>query len=157
MIEIAGLPAHILLIHAVVVLAPIAGLAAVVYAAAPRWRGYLAWPLGLLSLGLVPLSLLTAQAGEQLEKTRPASALIHEHAEQGDVLKAVSVVFFVVVAATLVTSYEPIGRRFAFLGSLRTHRLVRTALLVLAVAAGAFFIYQSVITGHSGAASVWAA
>ncbi|MEO3932019.1 hypothetical protein WMO79_04295 [Micrococcaceae bacterium Sec7.4] len=156
MIEIAGLPAHILLIHAVVVLAPIAGLAAIVYAAAPRWRSYLAWPLGVLSLGLVPVSLITAQAGEQLQKARPASALIREHAEQGDVLKAVSVVFFAVIAATLVVSYEPIGRRFAFLGSLRTNRAVRTTLLVGAAAAGAFFIYQSIITGHSGAASVWA-
>lgn len=156
MIEIAGLPAHILLIHAVVVLAPIAGLAAIVYAAAPRWRSYLAWPLGVLSLGLVPVSLITAQAGEQLQKARPSSALIREHAEQGDVLKAVSVVFFVVIAATLVVSYEPIGPRFAFLGSLRTNRAVRTTLLVVAAAAGAFFIYQSIITGHSGAASVWA-
>ena len=155
MIEIAGLPAHILLIHAVVVLAPIAGLAAIVYAAAPRWRGYLAWPLGVLSLGLVPLSLLTAEAGEQLEKARPSPALIREHAEQGDVLKAVSVVFFVVVAAALIVSYEPIGRRFAFLGALRTNSAVRMALLVVAAAAGAFFVYQSVITGHSGAASVW--
>ncbi|MCB5293533.1 hypothetical protein [Arthrobacter sp. SO3] len=156
MIEIAGLPAHILLIHAVVVLAPIAGLAAIVYAAAPRLRSYLAWPLGGLSLGLVPVSLLTAQAGEQLQKARPASALIHEHAEQGDVLKAVSVVFFVVIAATLIVSYEPIGRRFAFLGHLRTNRAVRIALLAVAAAAGAFFVYQSIITGHSGAASVWA-
>ena len=155
MIDIAGLPAHILLIHAVVVLAPAAGLAAIAYAAAPRWRGYLAWPLGVLSLGLVPLSLITAEAGEQLEEARPSSALIREHAEQGDVLKAVSVVFFVIVAATLVASHEPIGRRFAFLGSLRTNRVVRLALLVVAAAAGAFFIYQSVITGHSGAASVW--
>jgi len=156
MIEIAGLPAHILLIHAVVVLAPIAGLGAIVYAAAPRWRSYLAWPLGVLSLGLVPVSLITAQAGEQLQKARPSSALIREHAEQGDVLKAVSVVFFVVIAATLVVSYEPIGRRFAFLGSLRTNLAVRTILLVVAAAAGAFFIYQSIVTGHSGAASVWA-
>lgn len=156
MVEIAGLPAHILLIHAVVVLAPIAGLAAIVFAAVPRWRSHLAWPLGVLSLGLVPLSLLTAQAGEQLEKNRPASALIREHAEQGDVLKAVSVVFFVVVAAALVAGYDPIGRRFSFLGSLRTNRAVRITLMVAAAAVGAFFIYQSVITGHSGAASVWA-
>jgi hypothetical protein len=157
MIEIAGLPAHILLIHAVVVLAPIAGLAAIVFAAVPRWRSQLAWPLGVLSLGLVPLSLLTAQAGEQLEETRPTSALIREHAEQGDVLKAVSVVFFLVVAAALIAGYDPIGRHFSFLGRLRTNPAVRTTLLVLAAAAGAFFVYQSIITGHSGAASVWAA
>ncbi|KQN88921.1 hypothetical protein [Arthrobacter sp. Leaf69] len=157
MIDIAGLPAHILLIHGVVVLAPIAGLAAILFAALPRWRSYLAWPLGVLSLGLVPLSLLTAEAGEQLEETRPASALIREHAEQGDVLRAVSVVFFVVVAAALIAAYDPIGRRFSFLGRLRTNRAVRITLLVVSAAVGAFFIYQSIITGHSGAASVWAA
>lgn len=156
MIEIAGLPAHILLIHAVVVLAPIAGLGGIVYAAVPRWRRYLAWPLAVLSLGLVPLSLLTAQAGEQLEESRPSSALIREHAEQGDLLKAVSVLFFVVVAGALVVTFEPVGRRFAFLGRLRTHPAVRVALPAVAAAAGALLIYQSIITGHSGAASVWA-
>ncbi|WP_445155304.1 hypothetical protein ACTWLI_03515 [Arthrobacter sp. Hor0625] len=155
MIEIAGLPAHILLVHAVVVLGPIAGLAAIIYAAAPRWRRYLAWPLGVLALLLVPISLVTAQAGEQLEESRPATEMIHEHAEQGDVLKIVSVIFFVIVAAMIVASYEPIGRRFAFLGSLRENRAVRVVLLVAGALAGAFFLYQSIVTGHSGAASVW--
>ncbi|MDQ0754231.1 DUF2231 domain-containing protein [Arthrobacter sp. B3I4] len=155
MIEIAGLPAHILLVHAVVVLGPIAGLAAIVYAAAPRWRRYLAWPLGVLSLGLVPVALVTAQAGEQLQKSRPATAAIREHAEQGDVLKVVSVIFFVLVAAMIVVSYDPIGRRFAFLGRIRDNRVVRIVLLVAGALAGAFFLYQSIVTGHSGAASVW--
>lgn len=155
MIEIAGLPAHILLVHAVVVLGPIAGLAAIVYAAAPRWRRYLAWPLGVLSLGLVPVALVTAQAGEQLEESRPATAMIRSHAQQGDVLKIVSVIFFVIVAAMIVVSFEPIGRRFAFLGRLRGNRVLRMVLLVAGALAGAFFVYQSVITGHSGAASVW--
>lgn len=155
MIEIAGLPAHILLVHAVVVLGPIAGLAAIVYAVAPRWRRLLAWPLGVLALLLVPISLVTAQAGEQLQKARPATALIREHAEQGDVLKVVSVFFFVFVAAMIVVSYEPIGRRFAFLGTLRENRVVRIVLLVAGALAGAFFVYQTIVTGHSGAVSVW--
>ncbi|HET8878229.1 MAG TPA: hypothetical protein VFN00_02160 [Arthrobacter sp.] len=155
MIEIAGLPAHILLVHAVVVLGPIAGLAAIVYAVAPRWRRLLAWPLGVLALLLVPISLVTAQAGEQLQKARPATALIREHAEQGDVLKVVSVFFFVFVAAMIVVSYEPIGRRFAFLGSLRENRVVRIVLLVAGALAGVFFVYQTIVTGHSGAVSVW--
>jgi len=156
LIEIGGLPAHILLVHAVVVLAPIAGLGAVAYAVAPRWRSYLAWPLGVLSLVLVPVTLVTAQAGEQLEKARPASALVHEHAEQGDVLKVVSVVFFVLVAAMLVDTYEPFGRRLSFLGGIRDNRPVAVALLIVGALAGVFFTYQSIITGHSGAASVWA-
>lgn len=156
MIEIGGLPAHILLVHAVVVLGPIAGLAAIAYAAVTRWRRYLAWPLGVLSLGLVPVALVTAQAGEQLQKARPATQLVREHAEQGDVLKVVSVIFFVIVAAMIIVSFEPIGRRFAFLGPLRENRVLRVVLLVAGALAGAFFLYQSVITGHSGAASVWA-
>ncbi len=155
MIEIAGLPAHILLVHAVVVLGPMAGLGAMVYAAAPRWRPYLAWPLGVLSLGLVPVALLTAQAGEQLQKSRPATAAIQAHAEQGDVLKVVSIIFFALVAGMIVVSYEPIGRRFGFLGRLRENRITRIVLLVAGALAGAFFLYQSVVTGHSGAASVW--
>ncbi|SDP69352.1 hypothetical protein SAMN04487914_12733 [Arthrobacter sp. ok909] len=155
MIEIGGLPAHVLLVHAVVVLGPLAGLGAIVYAVAPRWRSYLAWPLGVLSLILVPITVVTAQAGEQLEKARPASALVREHAQQGDVLKVFSVIFFVIVAAMLVVTYEPFGRRLAFLGGLRDNRIVRVVLLIAGAVAGAFFIYQSVITGHSGAASVW--
>lgn len=155
MIEIAGLPAHILLVHAVVVLGPIAGLGSIAYAAAPRWRRYLAWPLGVLALALVPVALVTAQAGEQLEKARPATAMVRAHAQQGDVLKIVSVIFFVIVAAMIIVSFEPIGRRFAFLGSLRGNRILRIVLLVAGALAGAFFLYQSIITGHSGAASVW--
>ncbi|MET3921084.1 hypothetical protein [Arthrobacter sp. UYEF20] len=92
-------------------------------------------------LGLVPFSLLTAQAGEQLEKSRPASALVNEHAQEGDVLKVASVIVFVIVVAMIVASYEPIGRRLAFLGGLRTNRGVGIVLLVAGAAAGAFFIY----------------
>jgi hypothetical protein len=40
-----------------------------VHLIAPRWRTYLAWPLGLSSLGLAQVSVLAAQAGEQLEGT----------------------------------------------------------------------------------------
>ena len=162
MIEIAGLPAHILLIHGVVVLAPLAGLAAIVYGVWRAAQQYLAWPLGVLALGLVPLTLVTAQAGEQLEKARPASQLLHEHVEQGDVLKYLAVAFFAVTAVMLAVTYEPFARRLerlgslGFIGRLGGSRGVRIALLTAEAVAGAVLIYQSIITGHSGAASVWA-
>ncbi|MET3811548.1 hypothetical protein [Arthrobacter sp. UYEF3] len=109
----------------------------------------------MLALVLVPISLVTAQVGEQLQQSRPATAMIQVHAQQGDVLKIVSVIFFVIVAAMIVTSYEPIGRRFAFLGRLRENRVLGVGLLMAGALAGAFFLYQSIITGHSGASSVW--
>jgi len=157
--EIAGLPAHILLIHGVVVLAPLAGLAAVVFALLRRSRRYLAWPLGVLALILVPLSVLTAEAGEQLEKARPVSKLIEEHAEQGSFLRFVAAFFLVVVAAQIVTAFPGIlTRRPAFRGlrGLLEARWLLPATSVLGVLAGLFLVYQSIATGHSGAASVWA-
>lgn len=157
--EIAGLPAHILLIHGVVVLAPLAGLAAVVFALLRRSRRYLAWPLGILALILVPLSVLTAEAGEQLEKARPVSELIQEHAEQGSFLRFVAAFFLVVVAAQIVAAFPGIlTRRPAFHGlrGLLEARWLLPATSVLGVLAGLFLVYQSIATGHSGAASVWA-
>lgn len=157
--EIAGLPAHILLIHGVVVLAPLAGLAAVVFALLPRSRRYLAWPLGLLALVLVPLAVLTAEAGEQLEKARPVSKLIEEHAEQGSFLRFVAAFFLVVVAAQIAAAFPSIlTRRPAFRGlrGLLEARWLLPATSVLGVLAGVFLVYQSIATGHSGAASVWA-
>ncbi|TQJ59821.1 hypothetical protein FBY30_2076 [Arthrobacter sp. SLBN-83] len=157
--EIAGLPAHILLIHGVVVLAPLAGLAAVVFALLRRSRRYLAWPLGVLALILVPLSVLTAEAGEQLEKARPVSKLIEEHAEQGSFLRFVAAFFLVVVAAQIVAAFPGIlTRRPAFRGlrGLLEARWLLPATSVLGVLAGLFLVYQSIATGHSGAASVWA-
>ncbi|WP_019481149.1 hypothetical protein [Arthrobacter sp. TB 23] len=158
MIEIGGLPAHILLIHAVVVLAPIAGLLAVLFAVAPRLRPRLAWLLGILAVLLAPLSLLTAEAGEQLERSMPESALIEAHAEQGDLFKALALVFLVVVAAQLLTAFPQAlirPQRLRGLRGLLSTRPVQILAVVLGVAGGLVIIYQSIITGHSGSASVW--
>jgi len=157
--DIAGLPAHILLIHGVVVLAPLAGLAAVVFALVRPSRRYLAWPLGILALLLVPLSVLTAEAGEQLEKARPVSKLIQEHAEQGGFLRYVTVLFLVVVAAQIAAAFPSVLARRPAFGGLRgllESRWLLPATSVLGVLAGLFLVYQSIVTGHSGAASVWA-
>ena len=43
--EINGLPLHPLVVHAVVVLSPLAALGGLLYAAVPRWRWWLRWPL----------------------------------------------------------------------------------------------------------------
>lgn len=159
MLEIAGLPAHILLIHGVVVLAPLAGVSAVVFALLRRTRRYLAWPVGVLALLLVPLSVLTAEAGEQLEKARGASQLVEEHAHQGSFLRYVTVLFLVAVGAQITAAFPTLlTRRPAFHGlrGLLESRWLLPATSVLGVLAGLFLVYQSIVTGHSGAVSVWA-
>jgi hypothetical protein len=152
---IGGLPAHILLVHGVVVFGPLAGLGAVVYGLAGRTRRYLAWPLGVLALILAPMALITAQTGEQLQETRGATDAIQAHARQGDILKIAAVVFFFVVVLMLAATFAPLAERFPALAALQRSRPARIAALALGVLAGLFVIYQSVITGHSGSFSVW--
>lgn len=159
MLEIAGLPAHILLIHGVVVLGPLAGIAAVAFALVRRSRRFLAWPLGLLALLLVPLSVLTAEAGEQLEKARPASQLIEEHGHQGSFLRYVTALFLVAVAVQIAAAFPSLLTRqpaFRGLRGVLESRWLGPATSVVGVLAGIFLVYQTIVTGHSGAVSVWA-
>jgi hypothetical protein len=152
---IGGLPAHILLVHGVVVFGPLAGLGAVIYGLAGRTRRYLAWPLGVLALILAPMALITAQAGEQLQETRGATDAIQAHARQGDILKIAAVVFFFVVVLMLAATFAPLAERIPAVAGLQRSRPARIAALALGVLAGLFVLYQSVITGHSGSFSVW--
>ncbi|MDQ0620161.1 hypothetical protein [Arthrobacter globiformis] len=155
MVLIGGLPAHILLVHGVVVFGPLAGLGAVVYGLAGRTRRYLAWPLGVLALVLAPLALVAAATGEQLQATRGATDAIQAHARQGDILKMTAVVFFFVVVLMLAATVAPLAERIPALAALQRSRPARIASLALGVLAGLFVMYQSVITGHSGSFSVW--
>jgi hypothetical protein len=158
MVEIAGLPVHILLIHAVVVLAPVAGIMAVLFGTWGRSRKYLAWPLGALALLLVPLSVVTAEAGEQLEKARPISELVKQHAEQGSSFRFVTAAFGVVVVLQILAAFPSLLSRWSLLSRFASITAARGFLPLASIAgviAGLFLTYAAVFTGHSGAASAW--
>ena len=157
LIEIGGLPAHILLVHAVVVLAPIAGLGAIVYAVAPRWRSYLAWPLGVLSLGMVP-GLAPDGAGRRaVGEEKPGVGLGPRARTAGgraqgrirDLLRRRR------GNADRHASTRSAGAWDSSAACGRT-RVSGWCSWSQGLPLVAFFIYQSIITGHSGAASVWA-
>jgi hypothetical protein len=81
--QINGLPAHVLLVHVVVVLIPVASLLVVLSAwwPAARRRLGLATPvLAVLSLAIVPV---TTNAGQWLKDRLPANAATERHAELG--------------------------------------------------------------------------
>ena len=79
-----GLPAHILLVHAVVVLLPLAAFLLVLTALWPAARRHLAAANAILSVVVVALIPLTTSAGEWLEKNVDRSPLVRDHAERGD-------------------------------------------------------------------------
>jgi hypothetical protein len=147
MVEILGLPAHILFLHAVVAFAPVAGLAGIVYALRPPWQRVLEWPVVILAVLTAALTILTASAGEALEEVGSPSSLIEAHAAQGDRLEIVAGVFALVVILTVAVTGPWSTSRIKWLAPGRDIRWM--------VEAGLVLIYQVVVTGHSGAEAVW--
>ncbi|KZE98853.1 MULTISPECIES: DUF2231 domain-containing protein [unclassified Rhodococcus (in: high G+C Gram-positive bacteria)] len=143
-----GLPAHILLVHFIVVLAPLTALLAI---AASTWSGVrsrLVWLIAALAVFTLVLTPLTTEAGEWLEKRVPETAAVEQHAEIGDWMIFFSV-GLVVVAAALV---------FLHLRERRGNAPVRwqsIAVVVLAVVVGATTIVQVYRIGESGARAAW--
>ncbi|KAA0918174.1 DUF2231 domain-containing protein [Dietzia sp. ANT_WB102] len=155
MLEFAGLPAHILLLHSVIVLAPIAGLGGILYALRPTWRRVLQWPVTILAVLVAGLTILTANAGEALEHALPGSRLIREHAEQGQLLEIAAEIFAAVVIVLFVLTWPRMASVVPFLDKVGAHRWLVLTVRIFAVLAGVFLIYQTVVTGHTGAQATW--
>jgi uncharacterized BrkB/YihY/UPF0761 family membrane protein len=155
MTDLFGLPAHILLLHTVVILAPLAGLLALVYSWVPAVRKYTGWALFGLAVLNVPFALFTKETGEQFEEQRPENALIEAHAALGDLLPLISLLFLV-AAALLFVAYDGLALRLMpWLAKARAVPALKIAVSVLASAVAVWFIYQTIVTGHSGALAVW--
>lgn len=78
---IANLPLHPLVVHAVVVLVPLAVLTGIVVAVWPRARRAYGWPVAAIAV-LAAISIPVAtSSGEQLRDRLPANSMIETHAE----------------------------------------------------------------------------
>jgi hypothetical protein len=86
MTTIAGLPAHILLVHAVVVLVPLTAVLTVLVAVWPAARARLGIPTALLAVVMLVAVPLTTEAGEWLEHHVARTELVRTHTELGDTM-----------------------------------------------------------------------
>lgn len=162
---INGLPAHIMLVHAIVVLLPLAALLLVATAIWPAVRRRLAGPNAILSVLVVALVPVTTSAGEWLEHRVAETALLRDHTELGDtaILAALPVALLALViwwrqreatAGERATggSAPAAGRRtYLAPGSLA---VTRTA-VVLAVLIAGWAVYDTYRIGDSGAKASW--
>lgn len=139
---IAGLPVHALVVHAVVVLAPLAALLLLAYAFVPRWRLGLRWPTLALSAVAALCAFVATQSGEKLEHRIGDPA--YDHAERGD-LAAISCYVLLGVALLVVLVLSRLGST----GGLNVLGIVA------AVLAAAFLTFAVFNAGHTGAESVW--
>ena len=156
---INGLPIHPLVVHAVVVLLPIAMLGTIALAVRPRWRrtyGPLLIVVTAVATALVPVA---TSSGEALEKRVGNPG---EHAELGDQLIWFAIPLLVLLVALVVLDRRG-GRAPAVgNGSAAARATARpaaskalTAVAVLAVVAGLATTVQVYRIGDSGARAAW--
>jgi uncharacterized membrane protein len=156
--EIAGLPLHPLIVHAAVVFIPLSAVLAIGFAVAPRWRWLTRWPTAVLSVAVVGLGFLATSSGESLEESSAASVerAVHEHAERGDVLAWLLVVFAVMVvlgAWSVPGTTALVSGKGSWESRLPALERVMPVVLVLASVAVLVLV---VLVGDSGARAVWA-
>ena len=153
-----GLPVHILVIHVVVVLGPVAALIAVAYAVRPAWRGALKWWLVAAAVATGVTGMVAGGSGEDLERrvralpgaTAAQLAQVHDHAEAGGLAQGVCLAFMVVV---LVAVFAVLPAQ----GSARWGGSAVAAVAVVGVVLVSLATVTSVtMTGHSGARASWA-
>jgi uncharacterized membrane protein len=141
---IAGLPAHPLLVHGAVVLAPLSAIGAVVMAVWPRFaRRYGVLVVAVAGLAFVS-SALAKLSGEELAKRVGTP---QPHAELADPLP-----ILMLLLALIVTGLWLLDR------GRPTNRSRPVLVIVLAVAVVVMSLvvtYWTVRVGHSGAEAVW--
>ena len=144
-----GLPAHPLVVHAAVVLLPIAAIGLIVVAAIPRARKlYAPIVLGLALAATVAVGL-AQQSGESLEDDVKETELVEEHAEQGETVLPWAIA--VTVMSALVAAEPYVRNRF----DKPSPRVVTAVLVGASLIVGLGATYTVIDVGHSGAKSVW--
>lgn len=153
--EFNGLPLHPLVVHAVVVFAPLSAGLALGYAALARWRWALRWPLILSTLFTLVASFVAVLAGQDLAAAGDLGEAIQEHQERGELLRNVMVGFTLLVGLAAWRLGGPSalvsgkGARQEKGGALDLATVGVLALAALAVLGAAF------LAGDSGSRSVW--
>jgi uncharacterized membrane protein YoaK (UPF0700 family) len=149
MTVIAGLPAHVLFVHAIVVLAPLTALLEILCGVWPAARRRLIWLVVGLAVVTTVLTPLTTEAGQWLyDREQRHSAIQQTHAERGDWMIYFSIALFAVAVALVVLHWL----------EERSHnrRLIANIVVAaVALAVGISSIVMVIEIGDSGAQAVW--
>jgi hypothetical protein len=146
---IFGLPAHALLVHAVVVLAPLTALLEIVCGFWPAARRRLVWLVLALAAVTTVVTPITAEAGEWLmDQRKVVSPILQEHAELGEWMSYFSVALLVVAIALVVL--HVLETR-----SDKPRKVATVVVAVVALVVGVSSTVQVMRIGDAGARSVW--
>lgn len=145
--EILGIPLHPLLVHAVVVLIPLAALGTIAVTLVPRWRkpyGPLAVAASALSLILVPFTTSSGNnLRDSLQLGGPVLEKVEEHQVMGErVIWAVAPMLVLNLAMYVLVRAGRPAREVTIVAWLATVAAIVATVLV-------------VLTGHLGSQAVW--
>jgi hypothetical protein len=144
-----GLPAHALLNHTIVVLAPLLALLQVLCALWPAARRRLVWLNLALAVAVMVLTPLTTSAGEWLYNQAPQHPPILEtHAHRA------GWAIYIAIALLVVAIVQAVQHR-AESRSAEPKRALAAIAAVLALVVGVGSTVGVVLIGDSGARAVW--
>jgi uncharacterized membrane protein len=150
MTVVNGLPAHVLLVHFVVVLVPLTALLEIACALWPAARrGQIVWLTLILAIVTMVLTPITINAGEWLyDLRRHPEPILQQHADRGEWMTYFAIALLVVAVALAVLH---LAERRSEKRRLPTNIII--AIVTLAV--GISSIIQIYRVGDAGAQSVW--
>jgi uncharacterized membrane protein len=153
--ELNGVPLHPLVVHAVVVLGPLAALTGLVYAAVPRWRWLLRWPLLVLAVVTAATAFLATTSGDELLEARPElEQLVEEHEERGELLRNVAL-GYVPVSVLAAWALGGVSALASGRGAQETRGALGMVAAVLLAVASVALLVTLFLAGDSGAQAVW--
>lgn len=152
---IFGLPMHALVIHAVVVLVPLAAIVAIAFAVLPLWRPVLRWPTAAGALLSGVMAWVAVASGETLlsrvSRARPTTTdfeLVQTHVDRGYMVRILATVFMVLALAA-VAILKPPGE------DAPRRRPLELLVSILVVLSSVAVLTTVVLAGHAGSAAVW--
>lgn len=146
---INGLPAHILLVHFVVVLVPMTALLEITCGLWPAARRRFVWLALALATAVGGITALTTRAGQWFyDRESPHSAVLDRHADLGSSMAYVAAALLA-VAVLLAVMYMVEVR------SAQGAVPVRVAVAIVAVVVGVASTIQVYRIGDSGARAAW--
>jgi cytochrome b involved in lipid metabolism len=139
---ITGLPVHVFITHAVVVLLPLAVLLLILVVTVPRLRAHYRVPAVVLALGAAISAFIAEQSGKALQARVGYPG---EHAEWGEMVTPAAVALAVLSVIWLILSRMASSRGKVLAG------LIGVGVIV----AGIIAVVFTVLAGHSGAEETW--
>ncbi|MGI8948557.1 MAG: DUF2231 domain-containing protein [Ornithinimicrobium sp.] len=146
-------PLHPLLVHAAVVLIPVAALAVVLWVVLPRFRAWLDWGLPVIGVASGLIAWFTVQFGRELAEGVTQTPILDEHFLWGARVQWLGPLLgLAAVLLWLVSSPRTRwSKRTGVLGA----AWLRIGIMVLSVVLAAATVLAVILAGDSGATSVW--